>query len=411
MVGRLNLPKLKRLRKEKPIIATVDKVKIGGTTYDMSLSGSGTLNTDSTRGTVYSSGDASSSTAWTAVDAATTSDTHATLFNKFTTMMKNIRYLYYKLGTTDFSAAGSDVSTALANLQNNKAASSHSHTTADLPVSAQQVDSASYIPTSSLVYSMQEEIDALNDAIDAIVYTIDDPNERTVSETAIATWNSASDVDTFLNRYNRANAYRVSVTDRLAAGNLITINDGTYNAQWYIAGFDLEYSQTAADGTVYNNGFGIMLVPKTQIGTGQWNTSNTTAGGYYGSYMRNTVLPGRKNSLATILGSHMVNRNVLLSNTAAAGTQSSYTWTTDYLTLMSIGQMTGTFSSNSNKYDDGEANYKLPVFNSLTKATGSTFWSRGVSHSGSTWYVNSDGSIYNYYAYYTNGVRPLLYLR
>lgn len=143
-------------------MASVDKVKVGSTSYDISPSKDGTLNG-------FTSNDAASPTAWSAADAITTSDTNSTIFSKITTMIKNVRWLYSKLGTTDFSATGqSTVTGALSALQtglNGKAASSHSHTTAQLPVSSSQTNSNSYIPTSALVYSMQQKINSLNDAI------------------------------------------------------------------------------------------------------------------------------------------------------------------------------------------------------------------------------------------------------
>ena len=79
--------------------------------------------------------------------------------------------------------------------------------------------------------------------------------------------------------------------------------------------------------------------------------------------------------------------------------------------------MTGTFASNRNKYDDGEANYKLPLFDNMEYKTGSYFWSRGVwgyygdryGYCGA-WIVNTDGSI-GYCVTSTGGVRPLIYIR
>ena len=142
-------------------MASVDKVKVGSTSYDISPSKDGTLNG-------FTSNDAASPTAWTATNVVAASDSNSTIFSKITTMIKNVRWLYSKLGTTDFSATGqSTVTGALSALQtglNGKAASSHSHTTAQLPVSSSQTNSNSYIPTSALVYSMQQQITSLNDA-------------------------------------------------------------------------------------------------------------------------------------------------------------------------------------------------------------------------------------------------------
>ena len=143
-------------------MASVDKVKVGSTTSNISPSKDGTL-------TGFTSNDAASPSAWTAVDAITTTDTNSSIFSKITTMVKNVRWLYNKLGQTDFSSTGqSTVTGALKSLQtsvNGKAAASHSHTTSNLPISSQQVNSNSYVPTSSLLYSMQHDIDDIDTTI------------------------------------------------------------------------------------------------------------------------------------------------------------------------------------------------------------------------------------------------------
>lgn len=248
------------------------------------------------------------------------------------------------------------------------------------------------------------------DAIEELAFLVDDPNDRNYDATSLGTWSSLSQVDTFLATYNRASAYKTN-DNKLRIGNRITISDGTYNAVWMIVGFDLESSRKASDDTTYDNGYGIALVPVTQLTTGQWNTSNTTSGGYKSSYMHTTIMSTVATNLKKVLGTHLVNRNVLLSSSISGNNSNAYTWTTAYATLMSIGQMTGTFASHNNKYDDGEANYKLPVFNDAEIKTGSYFWSRCVRGSGSAWYVYSDGSIYGSYASSSYGVRPLIYIR
>ena len=45
-------------------------------------------------------------------------------------MFKNIRFLYSKLGTSDFSSAGDTVSAALAALESGKSDTDHTHTAA-----------------------------------------------------------------------------------------------------------------------------------------------------------------------------------------------------------------------------------------------------------------------------------------
>ena len=329
-------------------------------------------------------------------------------------MVKNVRWLYNKLGTVDISGIGNGtVSSALSTVQSGldgKANEGHSHGVSDLPVSSSQVDSTSYVPSSAVVYSLKSTIDTMSSDINEIIRADDDPNTR-YEAVSIGTWSSVSDVDVFLSKYTHENGYYDFTTGtKLKLGNYITIQDGTYNAIWEIAGFDMEHNQTAADGTVYDNGYGICLIPKTQVTKGKWNTYNTTNGGYKSSYMHNTVLPGIVTTLKNVLGDHIMNRNVLLSSSVDGSYSSAYTWTTTDATLMSIGQM-DTFASHHTKYDDGEANYKLPLFDYKAFKTGSNFWSRGVGGSTNAVVVYGEGSTSTASANYMHGVRPLIYIR
>ena len=176
----------------------------------------------------------------------------------------------------------------------------------------------------------------------------------------LGTWSSVKDVDSFLSTCNHdTNYYGATI------GSYVTIKDGTYNKQWIIAGFDMEHNKTASDKTIYDNGYGICLIPKTSLGSAAWNDVDDTSKGYNGSSMHTSTLPTVANNLKKVLGGHLVERNVLLSNGRNEDDYyaNSYAWTKAYCTLMSMGQVTGTFASNRNKYDDGEANYKLPLFN------------------------------------------------
>ena len=51
----------------------------------------------------FTSADSTSPTAWTDVAALASGEKHSSLFNKISTMFKNVRYLYKMLGTTDIS--------------------------------------------------------------------------------------------------------------------------------------------------------------------------------------------------------------------------------------------------------------------------------------------------------------------
>lgn len=330
-------------------------------------------------------------------------------------MVKNVRWLYSKLGTEDFSITGSDtVSGSLSNLQSEldgKSPSSHTHSTSSLPVSNNQVNSENYIPTSALLYSMSQRADGIQSIVSTAKNELNGPNKRYESKN-LGTWSSTSDVDTFLSTYNHENGY-----DGISLGNYVTIQDGSYNAIWEIAGFDMEHYQLAADGTVYDNGYGICLIPKTAIGSDRWATAYPwkTTGGYISSYMHTTVLPGIVNTLKNVLGSHIVNRNVLLSSKVTSGSSSAYTWTTADATLMSIGQNTGIFASHNTKYDDGEANYKLPLFNYENFITTYDVWTRGVNNIQGAWVIDNlkyeDGDFGYIYVSNPSHIRPMIYIR
>lgn len=239
----------------------------------------------------------------------------------------------------------------------------------------------------------------------------------------------------------------------MAIGNKITIQDGTYNTTWVIAGFDLEHKQIAADGSVYDNGYGIALIPDELIkdsAKAQYHSDGNFTGGYISSSIHTISIPAMVNKFTNVLGNHIVTRNVLLSSSnigtnSNSGTtttrySSSYTWTTSKATLMSAGQLTGTFGSHNNKYDDGEATYKLPLFDHADISYGYngsdrrpnytqpySYWLRNIKggyKSGST-YANTvrweehkeDGETYYtegvYESYVTSSllIRPLIYIR
>ena len=241
--------------------------------------------------------------------------------------------------------------------------------------------------------------------------------------TLIATFNSISDVDQFCNQYCHDNKY-----NGLKIGQRIQINDGVHNTYWYIAGFDCEYNHTASDGTIKDNGYGICLIPVGVLVSvldeySMFHNSNSPIG-YANADIQKNMSQLLQNELIKTLGSHLINRNVLLSNVVnpTTGLSTSYIWTTSYVTLMSGCQLTGEIAKYSNKYDDGEANYKLPLFNYMNfyvdLRIAESYWTRGIAGESGGYYrvymtsrssnslttsrINSHG---------THGVRPMIYIR
>ena len=247
------------------------------------------------------------------------------------------------------------------------------------------------------------------------------PNTRYKSQN-LGTWSSIKDVDNFLNKCNHNTGYYGATI-----GSYVTINDGVYNKQWVIAGFDCEYNYKIFDvndsvSVINDNGYGICLIPKNSLGNATWDgDGNRSDKGYYGSTMHKSTLPTVATNLKKVLGNHLIKRNVLLSNSRAdtygqPHCANGYAWTTAYCTLMSMGQITGKFASNDNKYDDGEANYKLPLFNYELWSFDTWAWLRGLygGESQSVYGLNtSGGSEHAGYGSWAGnyGLRPLIYIR
>lgn len=198
------------------------------------------------------------------------------------------------------------------------------------------------------------------------------PNTRYKSQN-LGTWSSTADVDTFLDTCNHNSGYYGATI-----GSYVTIKDGRFNKEWIIAGFDMEHNNRVNNTTVIDNGYGICLIPKKSLGSAVWGKN--TDSGYNGSMINTDTLPMVADNLKNVLGDHLIKRNVLLSNNRDSNYwASSYIKTTAYCTLMSTGQITGIFASSTTKYDDGEANYKLPLFNYEAWNFDTNVWLRGLS--------------------------------
>ena len=143
-------------------MSSIDKVKVGDTTYDVSPSASGTLDG-------YTSNDNGTPPAWDEVSAISSGDTNSSIFGKLTSMVKNVRWLYGKLGTSDFSVSGDTVTGALSSLQgelSDKSPASHTHTVSDLPVTNDtQANATTLIPSSAAVYSLYTTMGDLSSEI------------------------------------------------------------------------------------------------------------------------------------------------------------------------------------------------------------------------------------------------------
>ena len=216
-----------------------------------------------------------------------------------------------------------------------------------------------------------DAIEEIEDNIEIWMPEIDstDPNTRydNTSDNLVYTISSLSDADKFCKMYTHNRNYT-----GLKLGNRIQINDGTRTSTWTIVGFDLEHNRQASDGTTYDNGYGIYMMSSYDAFNSPscWHSNDTSLTAYMYSNIHTYTLINIVNKIRNVLGDHIVNRNVLLSSNFSNRDifknmcTSAYTWTTSYSTLLTAYNSTGTIGEyGGTVYDQGEANYKLPLFN------------------------------------------------
>ena len=236
----------------------------------------------------------------------------------------------------------------------------------------------------------------------------------------LGTFTSTAELETFLSNHEIATG---NFTD-LYLGDYFTIQDGTYNANWMIAGFDTEFYKgwldNSSNPTPYITQHHITLIPRIPLFNAQMNSTNTTSGGYKGSAMHTSTLPTVVSNLQTVLGTHLLKRYALLSSAVdttrsnmygnASGASSSWEWTEVYATLPSEVQIYGSTIWSSSGYDTGEACMKLPVFNFINHIQFSrwAFWLRGVASSGYFCYASNVGDASAWDASSSSGVRPVI---
>lgn len=199
-------------------------------------------------------------------------------------------------------------------------------------------------------------------------------------------------------------AHQVStgVFEDLYLGDYFVIQDGTYNVEWMIAGFDCSINSGDTAFTAHS----LALIPRGPgflYGT-PMNSTNTTAGGYAGSEMHALLNGTVYNNLKNGFGDHILKRRVLLTNsvntsavspgcTSWTGCADGWAWYDSYLTLMTEVQVCGP-TVWCGGFNVGEGYEKLPVLNFISPVQygRGNFWLRGVASSTYFAAVHDDGS-------------------
>lgn len=182
----------------------------------------------------------------------------------------------------------------------------------------------------------------------------------------------------------------------------ITVDGTTSTVNFRVAAINLLNARYTGWGTQEPN---LCIVPDT-LGTSYMNSTNTTAGGYVGSYMYTTVLPKYYKAIAgnsgTPFNGYLKSTTERLTNAITADkTVNGYSgWTgaasgcSDYtnqnLTLMSEVEVYGHNHWSSTAWDGETIITQLPMFrlnpNTITNNGTLWWWLRGVT--GSTYFCN-----------------------
>ena len=154
------------------------------------------------------------------------------------------------------------------------------------------------------------------------------------------------------------------------------------------------------------------------------NSSDTNSGGWKNSYMRNTILgnsgtpssPPADSLLAALPADLLAVLQPVTKytdNTGGSSSSSSVTATTDYLWLLAEFEVQGSHSyanqyeENSQlQYDYFKAGNKKIAYNHASTGSAVWWWLRSPYYRNNNYFCDTytDGSAYNYYAYYSAGV-------
>lgn len=136
----------------------------------------------------------------------------------------------------------------------------------------------------------------------------------------------------------------------------------TYNTKFRIAGLDT-YLNTGDTAFTQHHA---VIVPDGTIGTNRMNGTNTTTGGYVGSFMFASALPVYNTHFSAKLNNHLLSHREILSNSVTGNQASGWAWADVKINLMSEPEVYG---SNlwGNKYDAGVNYRQFPLFRIASK--------------------------------------------
>ena len=205
----------------------------------------------------------------------------------------------------------------------------------------------------------------------------------------------------------------------------VTVNGTTYsNVKWLVADLDYHLHRGNTETTAHH----VVMIPENNIGTSYMNSTNTTAGGYQGSYMWKTTIPLYVTGIVNAFGStHVLEHKESLTNAmnanaaSAAGagwTGSAYwdwsgsPWQAVKVNIPNQAMMYGNHPMASSGQEEGDCNKQLAIFRYGQNFTRANWcWLRDVATSSLFASARSYGLAYNDGASDVGGVRPYFLLR
>ena len=194
--------------------------------------------------------------------------------------------------------------------------------------------------------------------------------------------------------------------DDLFIGDYWTIN----GVNWRIVAIDYYFN---AGNTNFDKG-NVIVMPDTVLYNAQMNTTNTTAGAYYGSLMRTQNLNSARTIAQNAFGSHLLNHRIMLANAVDASGPSGWAWyDSDGVELPNEVQIYGTrvWGSALKGYDVGTQKQQFPLLALAPQFVNLRlgYWLQDVSSisvSSRFAYVTGDGRADFNDASSSSGVRP-----
>lgn len=188
-------------------------------------------------------------------------------------------------------------------------------------------------------------------------------------------------------KYSVGNYIKKTITIPAYKNGTIDVASQNVTVRIVFAHFNLYYSGVLPDvGTAYTEDtHANTMTPHVacvicDLPNCAMEASNTTANGYFGSYMHGTFLTGRiltaLSGVGITISDHLVKHSKLLTTSINAsgynrygnnsGCSNNWDWKTDqYISLMSEVQLYGSIVWSSSGLDTGEANEKLALFNHI----------------------------------------------